>query len=149
MQGKRAGKFIDTQNHFLVVEKDGISLYRSNTNVFFLVIPHKKGDINFTYEGLDFYKPMLARFDTLTVKVTPKYAEEWVKKHCPECFDRMYEPKTGKPYTMLLDLTIEDSKKINRIMAHDKKERTRMALLKDTMRTWLDKENEKIDKVIK
>lgn len=146
MRSKRDGKYIDTNSQFFIVEKDGISLYRSHSNVFFLVIPHEKGDLNFTYEGLEFYRPMLARFDTLSVKVTAKYAENWVKKHCPEYLDRMYEPKTGKPFTMLLDLTMDESKKLNRIMAHDKKERKKLEIVKEVVSTWLEKETEKIDK---
>lgn len=149
MIGKREGKFIDTTSHTLVAEKKGVKLYRNRSNTFFLVVPHVKGDMNFNYDGFTVTSKMMARSDDITIRVSAEYAENWVKKNCPKCFDHLYDWGKGKTYNMLIPFSADESKKLNRIIAHDEMERTRTQIVKDVVQTWLNDETEKIDSKMK
>ena len=148
MPTRRKGKYIDADSH-LVIEHDGVKVYRNHNNIFFMEIPHDKGDLDFEYEGLDFSKVTLARCDTILKKVKPKFVEKWVMKHCPESFDDLYDTKSDAPYRMLLPFSKVENRQLNRIMAHDDQERRRLEIIEEVVKTWLNEENKKLDEQIK
>ena len=149
MQIRAGFKYFDTETSYFVGEKDGVKVYRNQNNIFFIVIPHTKGDLTLTYEGLDFSNTKLGRYDDIVQIVSAQYVEKWVKKNCPDRFDSIYTPRSEKSYIIKLPFSAEENMKLNRVLAHDNEGRSKIDIIKEAVEKWVNNKNREIDEKMK
>ena len=147
MKSRRDGRYINTTSQYLVAEKDGIRIYRNNSNAFFMYIPHEKGDFDFSVEGVEISNVRLGRCDDITLKVPAAAVEKWVLKNCPDRYEQIYKVDAG--FQMLLPFTEENRQKLNRITAHDEQGRTKVQIVEEAVDKWLEEEIKRIDAQMK
>lgn len=137
------GKAIYLDKSYCVAQKDGIAFYRTRANAFFVVIEHRKGDLDLSLDFVDVSPQILGRFDDIVCRVDPETVEAWVEKNCPERYPHIYDPVEDKPLKMFLTLDFDDGKRLNEIVSKDKKGRTKQRIVEEMVKTWLIRESKK------